>query len=35
MNAQGSGSIRQRKGGTWEGRYTVGRHPGTGNTWAA
>ncbi len=30
MNARGSGTIRQRKDGTWEGRYTVGRHPGTG-----
>ena len=29
-NAQGSGTIRQRKDGTWEGRYTVGRDPGTG-----
>ena len=29
-NAQGSGSIRQRKDGTWEARYTVGRNPGTG-----
>ena len=29
-NAQGGGSIRQRKDGTWEGRYTVGRDPGTG-----
>ena len=29
-NAQGSGSIRQRKDGTWEARYTVGRDPGTG-----
>lgn len=28
--AQGSGTIRQRKDGTWEGRYTVGRDPGTG-----
>jgi integrase len=29
-NAQGAGSIRQRKDGTWEARYTVGRDPGTG-----
>lgn len=29
-NAQGGGSIRQRKDGTWEGRYTVCRDPGTG-----
>ena len=29
-NAQGGGSIRQRKDGSWEGRYTVGRDPGTG-----
>ena len=29
-NAQGGGTIRQRKDGTWEGRYTVGRDPGTG-----
>jgi len=29
-NAQGSGSIRQRKDGTWEARYTAGRDPGTG-----
>lgn len=29
-NAQGAGSIRQRKDGTWEARYTVGRNPGTG-----
>ncbi len=28
--AQGSGTIRQRKDGTWEGRFTVGRDPGTG-----
>lgn len=28
--AQGAGSIRQRKDGLWEGRYTVGRDPGTG-----
>ena len=29
-NAQGAGNIRQRADGTWEGRYTVGRDPGTG-----
>lgn len=29
-NAQGGGTIRQRKDGTWEARYTVGRNPGTG-----
>ena len=29
-NASGSGTIRQRKDGRWEGRYTVGRDPGTG-----
>ena len=29
-NAAGGGSIRQRKDGTWEGRYTTGRDPGTG-----
>lgn len=29
-NAQGGGSIRQRKDGSWEARYTVGRDPGTG-----
>jgi integrase len=29
-NAQGAGSIRQRKDGTWEARYTLGRDPGTG-----
>ena len=28
--AKGGGSIRQRKDGLWEGRYTVGRDPGTG-----
>jgi len=28
--AQGEGSIRQRPDGTWEGRYTTGRDPGTG-----
>ena len=29
-NAAGSGSIRQRPDGTWEGRYSAGTHPGTG-----
>ncbi|MDL2238266.1 site-specific integrase [Christensenellaceae bacterium OttesenSCG-928-K19] len=29
-NAQGDGSIRKRKEGSWEGRYTLGRNPGTG-----
>lgn len=28
--AQGAGSIRQRPNGSWEGRYTVGKDPGTG-----
>ena len=28
--AQGVGSIRQRSDGRWEGRYTTGRNPGTG-----
>lgn len=28
--AQGGGTIRQRKDGRWEARYTVGRDPGTG-----
>lgn len=28
--AQSGGTIRQRKDGAWEGRYTVGRDPGTG-----
>ncbi len=28
--ANGHGTIRQRKDGTWEGRYTAGRDPGTG-----
>lgn len=28
--AQGSGTIRQRSDGRWEGRFTVGRDPGTG-----
>lgn len=28
--ANGDGSIRQRKDGTWEGRYTVGINPGNG-----
>ena len=29
-NAQGSGTIRQRKDGRWEARFTVGRDSGTG-----
>lgn len=29
-NAQGGGTIRQRKDGRWEARFTVGRDPGTG-----
>lgn len=29
-NPSGSGTIRQRKDRTWEGRYTLGRDPGTG-----
>ncbi len=29
-NAQGAGTIRQRKDGRWEARYTVGRDAGTG-----
>lgn len=29
-NAQGGGTIRQRKDGRWEARYTAGRDPGTG-----
>ena len=29
-SAQGSGTIRQRKDGRWEARYTIGRDPGTG-----
>lgn len=29
-NAQGGGSIRQRKDGTWEARVTIGTNPGTG-----
>ena len=28
--ANGGGSIRQRKNGLWEGRYSAGRDPGTG-----
>ena len=28
--AQGGGTIRQRKDGRWEARYTVGRDPGSG-----
>ena len=30
--ANGEGSIRKRKDGRWEGRYTVGRNPETGKT---
>lgn len=29
-NAAGSGSIRQRKDGTWEARISLGAYPGTG-----
>lgn len=29
-SAQGSGSIRERKDGIWEARYTLGRNPATG-----
>lgn len=29
-NAQGTGTMRQRKDGRWECRVTVGRDPGTG-----
>lgn len=29
-NAKGGGTIRQRKDGRWEARFTVGRDPGTG-----
>ncbi len=29
-NPQGGGTIRQRKDGRWEARYTAGRDPGTG-----
>ncbi|MBQ3762239.1 MAG: site-specific integrase [Clostridia bacterium] len=29
-NAQGSGTIRQRANGTWEGRFTLGKNAGTG-----
>jgi integrase len=29
-NAQGAGSLRQRKNGRWEARYTIGRDPTTG-----
>ena len=29
-SAQGAGSIRERKDGLWEARYTVGRNPATG-----
>ena len=28
--ANGEGSIRKRKDGRWEGRYTAGRDPATG-----
>lgn len=28
--AAGAGTIRQRKDGRWEARYTTGRDPGTG-----
>ena len=30
--ANGEGSIRKRKDGRWEGRYTAGRDPVTGKT---
>ena len=30
--ANGEGSIRKRKDGRWEGRYTAGRDPATGKT---
>ena len=30
--ANGEGSIRKRKDGRWEGRYTIGKHPETGKT---
>ena len=30
--ANGEGSIRKRKDGRWEGRYTVGKNPETGKT---
>lgn len=29
-NAHGDGSIRERKDGRWEARYTAGRDPSTG-----
>ena len=29
-NAKGSGTIRQRKDGRWEARFTVGHDPATG-----
>ena len=29
-NAHGSGTIRERKDGRWEARYTLGFDPGTG-----
>lgn len=31
-NASGAGSIRQRKDGTWEARFTVGMNPATGKS---
>lgn len=30
--ANGEGSIRKRKDGRWEGRYTAGHDPATGKT---
>ena len=30
--AKGEGSIRKRKDGRWEGRYTAGHNPETGKT---
>ena len=30
--ANGEGSIRKRKDGRWEGRYTAGHDPGTSKT---
>ena len=30
--ANGEGSIRKRKDGRWEGRYTAGHDPNTGKT---
>lgn len=29
-SADGNGTIRKRKDGSWEGRFTTGRDPGTG-----